>query len=181
MAVGLKSPRLFFSKFSSEQIQGMIEGMKNKPDPEMMKIQATTQAEMQIKQMELGLQKELKQLEMQANTQKEIAQSQAAVEERTAVVAIEAQDKDKDRALKQYEIDERNRIEWAKLGVTRETAEANILLKIKQEQDAKAAAEKAEAQKTTERQEDVERSSKPKRVQFIRDENGELAGAEQIN
>ena len=55
------------------------------------------------------------------------------------------------------------------------------MLKIKQEQDAKAAAEKAEAQKTTERQEDVERSSKPKRVQFIRDENGELAGAEQIN
>jgi len=180
-AAGLKTPRLFFSKPTPEQIQGMIEGMKNKPDPEMMKIQATTQAEMQIKQMELGLQKELKQLEMQANTQKEIAQSQAAVEERTAVVAIEAQDKDKDRALKQYEIDERNRIEWAKLGVTRETAEANILLKIKQEQDAKAAAEKAEAQKTTERQEDVERSSKPKRVQFIRDENGELAGAEQIN
>jgi len=180
-AAGLKTPRLFFSKPTPEQIQGMIEGMKNKPDPEMMKIQATTQAEMQIKQMELNLQKELKQLEMQANTQKEIAQSQAAVEERTAVVAIEAQDKDKDRALKQYEIDERNRIEWAKLGVTRETAEANILLKLKQEQDAKAAAEQAEMKKSTERQEDIERSSKPKRVQFIRDENGELAGAEQLN
>ena len=180
-AAGLKSPRLYFTKPKPEEMAALKQSMANKPDPEMQKMQAEVAAQKELKTMELQFEKQFKELEINANTQKEIAQSQAAVEERTAVVQIESADKDKDRHLKQYEIDEKLKLEWAKLGVTRETSEANILLKLKQDGDAKAAAEQDNLKREAERHEDIERTSKPKRVQFIRDENGELAGAEQLN
>lgn len=103
-AGGLRTPDLYFSKPTDEQVMQMKEAMANKPDPEMMKIQAKTQADIQIKQMD-----------MQAQQFKERVQGEAAVMEARERAQIEAQDKEAERALKKYEIDTRAQVELLKL------------------------------------------------------------------
>lgn len=103
-ASGLRTPDMYFSKPTPEQTQQMIDSIRNKPDPEVQKIQAKTQADIQIKQMD-----------MQAQQFKERVQGEAAVMEAREKAQIEAQDKEAERALKKYEIDTKAQIELLKL------------------------------------------------------------------
>lgn len=111
-AAGLRTPDLYFSKPSDEQVQAM---MQPKPNPEAEKLKVELAAQKELKAMELEHEKGVKNLEMQANAHKEVVQSRAAVEEAQMRAQIDSVDKDKDRELQRYEIDQKMALEWAKL------------------------------------------------------------------
>ncbi len=67
-AAGLKSPDLYFTKPTPEDIQKRMQAEANKPDPELQKIQAKSQADVQKAQLDAQLQREKAQQEAQLET-----------------------------------------------------------------------------------------------------------------
>ncbi|MCA1403707.1 phage portal protein [Ensifer sp. IC3342] len=67
-AAGLRTPDLYFTKPTPEQIQQMQQAAVNKPDPEMQKIQAKAQADVQKAQLDAQLEREKMQSEAQLET-----------------------------------------------------------------------------------------------------------------
>lgn len=57
-AAGLKSPDLYFTKPSEEDLQKRMEADANKPDPEMQKVQVQAQAEMEKAKLQAQLDRE---------------------------------------------------------------------------------------------------------------------------
>lgn len=82
-AIGGKSPELYFTKPSPEQVQALTDAAKNKPDPEMQKAQMQNQAAQQ-----------------KAASDFQLEQMKLASEER-----IQAQRIQSEGALKKYQID----------------------------------------------------------------------------
>ena len=103
-ATGARTPTMYFSKPTEEQVQSMKEAQANKPDPEIVKLE---------KQLANAI--ELKKMDMQVATHKETVQGQAAVEQAVQTTQIEAQAKEKDRQLKKYEIDTKAQLELLKM------------------------------------------------------------------
>jgi hypothetical protein len=107
-ASGLRTPDLYFSKPTDEQVAQMKEAMANKPDPEVQKIQAQIAAD-----------KEMKQMEMEAAAFKEKVQGEAAVEEARMKAEIEQAAKDKELGLQKYQIDVNASLELLKMNQQR--------------------------------------------------------------
>ena len=114
-AAGLRTPDLYFTKPEKEQIDAMLEGIRNKPDPEMQKLQAQAQLEMQKMQMQVQADMQMKQIDVDAAKSKEFTQSQAAVLEAVERAKIEQAGQYQDRALKKYEIDTKAQLELLKM------------------------------------------------------------------
>lgn len=83
-AAGLKSPDLYFTKPSPEDIQKRMQEQANKPDPEMQKVQAQAQADMEKAKLQAQLDRE----KLAEQTKVEMAKIQA------------------DSELKRYQIDQ---------------------------------------------------------------------------
>ncbi|RVJ07871.1 phage portal protein [Sinorhizobium meliloti] len=69
-AAGLRTPDLYFTKPTPEQIQQMQQAQANKPDPEMEKVKIKAQADTQKAQLDAQLQREKMQQEAQLETQR---------------------------------------------------------------------------------------------------------------
>ncbi|MDW9814939.1 phage portal protein [Sinorhizobium meliloti] len=69
-AAGLRTPDLYFTKPTPEQVQQMQKAQQNKPDPEMQKVQIKAQADQQKAQLDAQLQREKMQQEAQLETQR---------------------------------------------------------------------------------------------------------------
>ena len=83
-AAGLKSPDLYFTKPSEEDLQKRMEADANKPDPEMQKVQVQAQADMEKAKLQAQLDRE----KLAEQTKVEMAKIQA------------------DSELKRYQIDQ---------------------------------------------------------------------------
>ncbi|RVG96702.1 phage portal protein [Sinorhizobium meliloti] len=69
-AAGLRTPDLYFTKPTPEQIQQMQKAQANKPDPEMEKVKIKAQADQQKAQLDAQLQREKMQQEAQLESQR---------------------------------------------------------------------------------------------------------------
>ncbi|MDX0921809.1 phage portal protein [Sinorhizobium medicae] len=69
-AAGLRTPDLYFTKPTPEQIKQLEQAQANKPDPEMEKVKIKAQADQQKAQMDAQLQREKMQQEAQLETQR---------------------------------------------------------------------------------------------------------------
>ncbi|RVL60734.1 phage portal protein [Sinorhizobium meliloti] len=83
-AAGLRTPDLYFTKPTPEQVQQMQKAQQNKPDPEMQKVQIKAQADQQKAQLDAQLQREKMQQEAQLETlriQQEMALKRYQIEQ----------------------------------------------------------------------------------------------------
>ncbi|MDE3872997.1 phage portal protein [Sinorhizobium meliloti] len=69
-AAGLRTPDLYFTKPTPEQIKQLEQAQANKPDPEMEKVKIKAQADQQKAQLDAQLQREKMQQEAQLETQR---------------------------------------------------------------------------------------------------------------
>lgn len=69
-AAGLRTPDLYFTKPTPEQIEQLQKAQANKPDPEMEKVKIKAQADQQKAQLDAQLQREKMQQEAQLETQR---------------------------------------------------------------------------------------------------------------
>ncbi|MDX0631860.1 phage portal protein [Sinorhizobium medicae] len=69
-AAGLRTPDLYFTKPTPEQIDQLQKAQANKPDPEMEKVKIKAQADQQKAQLDAQLQREKMQQEAQLETQR---------------------------------------------------------------------------------------------------------------
>ncbi|WP_457662469.1 portal protein [Sinorhizobium medicae] len=69
-AAGLRTPDLYFTKPTPEQIKQLEQAQANKPDPEMEKVKIKAQADQQKAQLDAQLQREKMQHEAQLETQR---------------------------------------------------------------------------------------------------------------
>ncbi|MHC2490618.1 hypothetical protein ACVII0_004410 [Sinorhizobium meliloti] len=69
-AAGLRTPDLYFTKPTPEQIKQLEQAQANKPDPEMEKVKIKAQADQQKTQLDAQLQREKMQHEAQLETQR---------------------------------------------------------------------------------------------------------------
>ncbi|MDX0911925.1 phage portal protein [Sinorhizobium medicae] len=69
-AAGLRTPDLYFTKPTPEQIKQLEQAQANKPDPEMEKVKIKAQADQQKAQLDAQLQREKMQQESQLETQR---------------------------------------------------------------------------------------------------------------
>ncbi|PND22321.1 phage portal protein [Ensifer sp. MMN_5] len=69
-AAGLRTPDLYFTKPTPEQIKQLEQAQANKPDPEMEKVKIKAQADTQKAQLDAQLQREKMQQEAQLETQR---------------------------------------------------------------------------------------------------------------
>lgn len=69
-AAGLRTPDLYFTKPTPEQIKQLEQAQANKPDPEMEKVKIKAQADQQKAQLDSQLQREKMQQESQLETQR---------------------------------------------------------------------------------------------------------------
>ncbi|AWM23435.1 portal protein [Sinorhizobium fredii] len=69
-AAGLRTPNLYFTKPTPEQIQQMKQAAANKPDPEMEKVKIKAQADQQKAQMDAQIDKQKIETEAQLETQR---------------------------------------------------------------------------------------------------------------
>lgn len=69
-AAGLRTPDLYFTKPTPEQIDQLQKAQANKPDPEMEKVKIKAQADQQRAQLDAQLQREKMQQEAQLETQR---------------------------------------------------------------------------------------------------------------
>lgn len=69
-AAGLRTPDLYFTKPTPEQIKQLEQAQANKPDPEMEKVKIKAQADQQRAQLDAQLQREKMQQEAQLETQR---------------------------------------------------------------------------------------------------------------
>lgn len=75
-SAGLKTPAMYFTEPDEQEVQALLEGIRNKPDPEQMKLQAQMQ---------------LEQAKMQTNQAKEQAQMDADLTVKQAEIAADQQ------------------------------------------------------------------------------------------
>jgi hypothetical protein len=127
---------------------------------------------------------------VEAAREKEIVQSQAAVEERKAIAAIESGAKSEELALKKYEIDTKAQIERERMqqDIAREHAKSFGDSVTKLNDNATAPAQDAGPQlleviaglRTAfdDVKEAVKSQNKPKKRRIVKDENGEVVGIE---
>lgn len=129
-SAGIRTPSLYYRKPKPDEIEQFMAAMHNKPNPEMLKIQG----QMQIAQQKMQIDAQLEQVKMQAQRDKEAAQAQAdaLVAERKA--QIEADDREKDREIERMKIESNEAIEMAKLGLQRESAQADREADVQAEQ-----------------------------------------------
>jgi hypothetical protein len=104
-ASGIKQPRLHFGDPGRDEIMQWMQKRAQRPDPEMMKVNAQIEAQKQLKTLELQAAQQEAAMKAEVDKHKEIVQSQAAVQERQLVAQIEEQGKDKDRQVDVYKID----------------------------------------------------------------------------
>ena len=151
---------------------------------ELQKIEAEAMAKSELLKAQMPMEVEKERIKVEAATQKEIAQGKAAVEERQAIAQIEAGAKQEELALKKYEIDQKLAVEREKMQL--EIAKAHADAIGKQVLGLNDAAGKG-----------VENSglmlldaltslknppkSKPRKMRIVRDENGDMTGAEEVD
>lgn len=190
-AAGLRNGELYYPSMTQEEVaqmrQQQAEAAKNKPDPEMMKLQVQAQADamkakvkaevdMTVKDKELAQAFRLKEMEMAAQRDKENAQAQADIivdekrKETEALLAAQEIEYKRARDAKANEIEmakleTKIKIEMARLDAQNSGDENNS--------NGNANTMLAELLQTIQAQ-----MVAPKRL--IKDENGDIIGAETI-
>lgn len=86
-SAGLKTPSLYFTEPDPEEVKAKLEAMKNKPDPEAMKMQA----HMQLEQAKMQMEAEKAKAQIQIDQNREQAQMQADLQVKQAEIAAEQQ------------------------------------------------------------------------------------------
>jgi hypothetical protein len=119
-ASGLRTPTMYFTKPDEQEIAAALDARKNAKPIEIQRIEAQAKADVELRNTEIPLEIEKAKIETAAAAEKERAQSQAAVDEAIAIAKIEAQDKQADRDLKYYEIDEKLAFEREKIAKSQE-------------------------------------------------------------
>lgn len=76
-AAGLKTPSLYFSEPDPAEVQASLEAARNAPDPEVVKIQAKAQADLEAKKLDVFANTQAKKAEMEAAASKEREQRDA--------------------------------------------------------------------------------------------------------
>jgi hypothetical protein len=176
-AAGLKTPSLYITDPDPQEVQAMLDAIKNAPSPEQMK----AQSQMQIEQAKMQGQAQLKQVDaqvdmaaldkkMQADANKELAQMQADKE-------TEAERRKTDVALKQMEIN------WQreKLLIEQRAALAPHALDL--DDEGQTVNPTMDMMRQTQAllvllAQQMQAANAPKRV--IRDSNGEVVGLEPV-
>ncbi|MDX0946183.1 phage portal protein [Sinorhizobium medicae] len=90
-AAGLRTPDLYFTKPTPEQIKQLEQAQANKPDPEMEKVKIKAQADQQKAQLDAQLQREKMQQESQLETQR-INQEMALLKRQTNAMQMLTRD-----------------------------------------------------------------------------------------
>lgn len=176
-SAGLKTPSLYFTEPDPQEVEAKLEAMRNRPNPEQMKLQA----QMQLEQAKMQAQMQLEQAKMEASRDKERAQMEADLAVKQAEInantQAEAERMQADRAKQDRQLSwEREkfhmqqRLELTKLGLT-QNANGEVV-----NPDAEAMREmlrQAQAMLLSVGQQ-IERANRPKRI--IRDEMGEIVG-----
>jgi hypothetical protein len=182
-ASGLKTPSMYFTKPDEAEVTAALDARKNAKPIELQKIEAQAMADKALREAEMPLEMRKMELEVQAAAEKERAQSQAAVDEAIALAEIQATDKQSERDLKYYEINQRLAFEREKLALDQENAAEKSRIELQKHAAGQIGEKIANMQKEgkeSEKQSELAKAlNAPKRV--IRDENGEITGIEPVN
>jgi hypothetical protein len=186
-AAGLKTPATYFTKPDPQEVEVKMQQMREAKPIEIQKIEAQAMADKSLKEAELPFEVEKAKLETAAAAEKERAQSQAAVDEAIAIAQIEARDKQADRDLKRYEVDQKIALEREKMAQDAriaETQRSHELEKHKADSIGKEVfglnemANKPAKDAGPKLVEILEKMAKPRKIKIVRDENDNMIGAE---
>lgn len=131
-AAGLRTPGLYIKQPDPNEIEALMQQQRNRPDPEMQKIQAETQAKIQIEQAKLHNEVKLKEMEIRAMQASERAQlEQQAHKERAQMEADIAVDREKvanDRVLAEQQMVAATRKSEAEASMRREELQHELVM-----------------------------------------------------
>jgi hypothetical protein len=194
---GFVSAQPFFTDPDLKKVQAELEAAKNAPNPEIEKIQAQGQVQMQIEQMKAQTTLQLEQAKLQLSAESERMKAEVARDKEMAQMqadlTVKQNEAQQAAAVEQQKMQMQAAIEQMKLDFDREKLAQEREIKLMELQAQVGMAEHSAATKATE---DGERKagegksldalsaaiagmSKARRV--IRDEAGEIVGVEPVN
>lgn len=186
-AAGLKTPALYFHEPDPQEIQALMQAMKNKPSPEMVKAQAQMQlaemngkTTMQIEMAKAQLQAQKDEKKLAADMQAERAKMQVQTAKEQAQMQADLQVKQAERET-QLLIQERE-LAWERERFLLEQRAALVQAGMGQTEDGQPTNPVTDkvvdmvAQIQQAMMMNSQMANRPKRI--VRDENGEIVGLE---
>jgi hypothetical protein len=186
-AAGLKTPGLYFHEPDQQEVQAMMQALKNKPSPEMIKAQAQMKMEEAKGQMTMQLEMGKAQLAAQMADKKLAADMEAEKAKMQVQVTKEQAQMQADLQVKQAEREtqlllQARELAWEREKLLMEQRMALAQAGLSQGDDGKPTNPASDAMASMMGQFQqalmmmAQQGSKPKRV--VRDENGEIVGLE---
>lgn len=165
-SAGLKTPAMYFTEPDPQEVQAKLEAMRNRPDPEQMKLQA----QMQIEQAKMQANRDKERSQMEADLVVKRAEIEANTRAQAESMAAEKAKQERQLAWDREKFMMEQRLELTKLGLAQNENGEPV------NPDAESLREmlrQAQAMLMSVGQQ-VERAGRPKRI--IRDEAGEIIG-----
>lgn len=165
-SAGLKTPSLYFTEPDPQEVQAKLAALRNKPDPEQMKIQA----QMQLEQAKMMASRDKEKAQMEADLVVKRAEIEANTRAEAERMEADRAKQERQLAWEREKFMMEQRLELTRLGLSQNEAGEPV------NPDAEAMRQmlrQAQAMLMAVGQQ-VDRASRPKRI--VRDENGEIVG-----